>query len=134
MAPNLKKAPTCWGGLSVSAPGRFVIRGEAHARPVTPEPHARTQHLKGLFPRTRLPPASCGSENLDVLSLANPAWWRLHRQKRSSQDHPVKSVAAGISSRMGGELGRSFRCTARAADRLLRVILCLRGGDLFKGK
>jgi hypothetical protein len=43
---------------------------------------------------------------------------------------------SGISSRMGREgAGRSFCCcTARAADRLLRVIPSLRGGDLFKGK
>ena len=41
----------------------------------------------------------------------------------------------GISSRMDGqEAGRSFRCTAHAADRLLRVILYLRGGDVFRGK
>ena len=42
---------------------------------------------------------------------------------------------SGISRRIGGEEAvHSFRHTSRAADRLLRVILCLRGGDLFKGK
>jgi hypothetical protein len=32
------------------------------------------------------------------------------------------------------DAGRSFRCMARAAERLLRVILRLRAGDLFRGK
>ena len=62
---------------------------------------------------------------------------RLRAEQRDARWHSAVYVGerAGISSRMGGEeTGRSFRCTARAADRLLRVILCLRGGDLFKGK
>ena len=43
---------------------------------------------------------------------------------------------SGTSSRMGAQdrAGRPFRFTACAADRFLRVILSLRGGDLFKGK
>lgn len=32
------------------------------------------------------------------------------------------------------DAGRLLGRTARAADRLLRLILSLRGGDLFKGK
>ena len=39
----------------------------------------------------------------------------------------------GISSKMGAaqDAGRSFRFTGRAANRFLRVILYLRGGDTF---
>jgi len=38
-----------------------------------------------------------------------------------------------ITSKMGAQ-GRSFRFIGRAADRFLRLILCSRGGDIFKGK
>ena len=46
-------------------------------------------------------------------------------------------VGAGSdsTSRMGGEeFSRSFRGPARAADRFLHDLLCLRGGDRFNGK
>jgi hypothetical protein len=37
-----------------------------------------------------------------------------------------------ITSKMGAQdAGRSFRFTGRAADRFLRLILYLRGGDIF---
>ena len=62
---------------------------------------------------------------------------RLRAEQRDARWHSALYVGcrSGISSRMGREeAGRSFCRTASAADRLLRVILSLRGGDLFKGK
>jgi hypothetical protein len=44
------------------------------------------------------------------------------------------SPRASVAGWVAKNLAARFAATARAADRLLLVILCLRGGDLFKGK
>ena len=80
MAPNLKKAPTCWGGLAFQrrAVLSFVerLRPDRSLQNLMPERNTlRVSFLESGFPSV------CGGEDLDVLCLANPACWCVDADK-----------------------------------------------------